>query len=164
MGLATAAIVGLGVTSAGLQIASGYAVRKRAKYEGEYSAQVYEQQAGMIESQKQLEAYQYNRAIARMRGKGIARTAKAGLLLSGSPMAVMIDTETQMLLDKSIGQYNLEVKKRYALSGARYSRYTGRETGRAAVFGGYTNAFTTLLSTGFSAAMMNMPTKPLGRG
>ena len=159
MGLATAALVTLGTVSAGLQLASGFAASREAKYAGEYNAKIYEQQAGMIEEQKGLEAYQYNRTIRKMRGTAIARTAKSGLLLSGSPLNVMIDTETQLLLDKSIGQYNLEVQKRRALSGAQYYRYTGQQASKAALFGGYTNAFTTLLSTGFTAGMMNMPVR-----
>ena len=157
MGLATAAIIGLGVTQAGMQIASGISASKQAKYEGEYNASIYEQQAGMIEEQKKLEAYQYNRGIARVKGTTVARTAKSGLLMGGSPLSIMIDTETQMLLDKSVGEYNLEVQKRYVQSGARYYRYAGKEASNAALWGGYTNAFSTLLSTGFSAGMMNMP-------
>lgn len=153
MGLATSAIVALGVTQAGMQIASGISKSKEIERQAEYNARVYEQQAGMIESQKGLEAYQYNRAIARARGTGIARTAKSGLLFSGSPLAVMVDTETQMQLDKSIGQYNLEVQKRYALSGAAEYRRQGKIGAKTALWAGYTNAFTTLLQTGAFASM-----------
>lgn len=158
MGAVTTAIVGLGVLAAGAQIVSGIATSKEIETQSEYNAKVYEQQAGMIEAQKGLEAYQYDRAVRKMRGTAVARTAKAGLELSGSPLAVMIDTETQMLLDKSIGQYNLEVRKRYALSGAAEYRRQGVTGAQAAVFAGYTGAFTTLLSTA-SFASTRFPAK-----
>jgi hypothetical protein len=151
------AALALGATQAGLQIASGISASKQAKYEGEYNASIYEQQAKMIEEQKGLESYQYSRGIARMKGMTIARTAKSGLMMGGSPLAIMIDNETQMQLDKSVGQYNLNVQKQYALSGARYYRYSGNEASKAALFSGYTNAFSTLLSTGFNSSMMSMP-------
>jgi hypothetical protein len=148
MGAATTALVGLGVLQASMQIASGITRSSEIEAEAKYNAAIYEQKAGMVEAQKNLEAYQYERAIKKARGTAVARTAKAGLLLSGSPLAVMIDTETQMLLDKSIGQYNLEVQKRYALSGAAEYRRKGKISSRTALMTGYTNAFTTLLQTG----------------
>ena len=165
MGAATAAIVGLGLITAGAQLGQGEAAAREAKYEGEYNATVYEQQAGMIDEQKKLEASQYDRAIRRARSTAISRTAGAGLELGGSPVAVMIDTETQLLLDQAIGQYNLEVRKTGALSSARYSRYSGKQGARAAKAAGYSNAFSTMLSTGFTAYSMNLPTpSPATRG
>jgi hypothetical protein len=84
-----------------------------------------------------------------MAGTVSARTAKAGLDLSGSPMAVMIDNLTQMELDKSIGNYNLEVQKRYALSTAdAYKRQ-----GKAAMTSAMSNAFSTVLKGGFDYGM-----------
>jgi len=134
-----------------MQAASGIKKSKELKAQSEYNAAIYQQQANMVEEQKGIEAYQYDRAINRARSTAIARTGKAGLLLSGSPLAVMIDTETQMQLDKSIGQYNLEVRKRYALSGSRETLRRGRSGSRMALQAGYTNAFTTLLSTAATA-------------
>jgi ribosomal protein L13E len=158
MGTVTTALVGLGVLQAGAQIYSGIAASREAKTQGEYNAQIYEQQAGMIEAQQGLEGYQYDRAIRKTRGTTIARTAKAGLLFSGSPVAVMVDTETQLLLDKAIGQYNLEVKKRYTQSGAAEYRRRGAIEARTALLAGYTNAFTSLLQTA-SLASSRLPTK-----
>jgi len=136
--LATAAM-------AGTQIAGGIAASKEAKY----NASLYEQKAGLISNQQGLEAYQYNRAIRQMSGTLTSRTAKSGFALKGSPMAVMIDNLTQMELDKSIGQYNLEVEKRYALAGAEaYKRQ-----GKTALIQGYTNAFSTILKGGFDVGM-----------
>lgn len=157
MGAATAAIIGLGLIAGGAALGKGEAGARHARYEGDYNAIVYDQQAVMIDASKKLEASQYDRAIRRARSTAISRTAGAGLELGGSPIAVMIDTETQMLLDKSIGQYNLEARKIGAISSARYSRYTGKQGARASMAAGYTNAFTTLAQTGFTAYSMNMP-------
>jgi len=145
MGLFTTLAIGLGVASAGQSIAGGIAANKEAKY----NASVMEQQAGMIDAQKGLEGYQYDRAKNQLFGKGVARTAKAGFELSGSPMAVMIDSLTQLEMDKSVGQYNLEVQKRFALSSA--DQY--RRRGKTALASGYANAFSSILKAGFDAGM-----------
>lgn len=175
LGTASLLVAGLGVAGAGLSIMQGYAAGKESNrqaqasaFGSDYNARIYEQQAGMIGEQQRIEGEQYDRLISRTRSKGVARTAGAGLLLSGSPLAVMVDTETQQQLDKSIGQYNLEIEKRYALSGANryrqegaYYREQGKRTNKAAIFQGYTNAFTGLLSTATNVSMMNMtPTMP----
>lgn len=162
MGLETAAIVGiagLGALTATTQIAGGRAQAKSARRQGEYNAQVYEQQASMIEAQKKVEETQYNRRIARLKGSIVAATAGKGLLLSGSPAALLVDAETQAEYDKAIGQYNLDVQKRYAQSGADYYRFTGREQGRLAEFGGYTNAFSTILNTAGTAFSLGRSAK-----
>ena len=82
----TAAIVGGamiagGALTATTQIAAGRAQAKSYQRQGEFNAQVYEQQAGMIQEQKKLEEYQYNRRAAKLRGSIISRTAGAGLPL-----------------------------------------------------------------------------------
>lgn len=143
MGLFTTAILTL--ATAGTQIAGGIASNNEAKY----NASILEQQAGMIDQQKSLEGYQYNRAIRQLEGKSVARTAKAGFNLSGSPMAVMIDSLTQMEMDKSIGQYNLEVQKRFTLSNAQ----NVRQRGKTAMISGFSNAFSTVLAGGFDYGM-----------
>jgi hypothetical protein len=149
---AVSAIVGLGALAAGGQIAAGKQQSRMIKAQGEYDAQVYEQQAEMIQQKQRIEADQANRAAARMRGSVMAKVGKSGFMYSGSPLAVMVDNETQMELDKSIGQYNLEVQRRNSLSGATWSRYAGSENARIAKNTGYTNAFSTMLMTGVSAA------------
>lgn len=150
--LATAAVAG-GV-SAYKQAQSGRTQAKSLIGQGEFNAQVYEQQAGMIQEQKKLQDYQFNRQAAKARGSQISRTAGAGLLLSGSPLAMMIDSETQMLLDQAVGNYNLDVQRNYALSAAKASRDQAYQNAKLARSTGYTNAFTTLMSLGTSAAML----------
>lgn len=148
---AVAATLGFGAMTAVTQIAAGRQESKAIKGAGEFNALVYEQQASMVQEQKKLEEYQYNRQISRMRGAVTARTAGAGLNLSGSPLAILIDNETQMKFDQAIGQYNLEVQRKFALSGAVYQRTTADEQARLARFKGYTNAFSTILGAGASA-------------
>lgn len=131
-------------TQATQQISAGIAANNEAKY----NAGLYEQKAGIIDMQKSLEAGQYNRAKGQLAGKSIARTAKAGFEMSGSPMAVMIDSLTQLELDKAIGQYNLETQKRYAQATA--DEYKRR--GRASMTAAYSNAFSTILRGGFDYA------------
>jgi len=149
MAMATATTAALmlapSIASAATSIFSGFSQSKEANY----NAGLYTQQAGIIDTQKAIEAMQYERAKRQIAGTTIARTAKGGLMMSGSPMAVMVDNLTQLEMDKQVGQYNFEVQKRYALSGAEaYKR-------RASIYErqGYINAFSTLLKGGFDAAM-----------
>ncbi len=154
MGFATAALIGLGAMQAGTSLASGYVKSKEAEYNAkllEQSAGAFDIQSSLVEKNKQLEAYQYNRKIGQVIGTSTARTAKAGITLSGSPMAIMLDTYTQMEIDKRIGQsnydlqkYNIGIEKSRTLSQAE----TYRRQGRTALFSGYTNAFTSALQTG----------------
>lgn len=155
MGLMTAAI---GIMGAGSQIAGGIA----GYQEGRYNATVLAQQAGMITAQKELEAAQYDRAIRFTVGKTIARTAGAGLEMSGSPMAVMIDTVTQMEMDKAIGQYNLEVQRRFTLAGASMEKRRGAMALTTGIMGG----FSTALQTGAKMMSFDKPSyasTPMGK-
>lgn len=154
MGLATTAILAATAFSAGSQIISGNKQSKNLKYQGQYDAQVYEMQAGMIQEQKKIEEYQYNRAGAKLRGGIVARSAGNGLLLSGSPLALLVDSESQLQMDKAIGQYNLEVQSRYASSGANYYRYSGDQQAKLARATGYSNAFSSILQGATNLAIM----------
>ena len=144
-GLAATALAGSAI-GAGMNIMAGQSQAAEAKRQGEYNAKVYEQQAGMIGEQKRLEGLQYDRARARLKSTGIARTAGSGFEMSGSPLALMLDTETQMNMDKEIGQYNWEVQKRYTQSGATAYRDIGANQSRLAKWTGYSNAYSTLLN------------------
>jgi hypothetical protein len=137
MGLFTAAILGITALQAGQSIIQGQAANKEAKY----NAGLLDQQAANIDVQKSLEGAQYDRAKGQLVGKSISRTAKAGFNLSGSPMAVMIDSLTQLEMDKSVGQYNLDIQKRNAQMTA--NQY--RRNGKTALMSGYSNAFSSVL-------------------
>jgi hypothetical protein len=151
MGLMTTAIVGMGVATAASQIAGGYAANKEAKY----NASIYHQQAGMIDEQKKLQAIQDDRAIRQVMGSTTAATASKGIQFSGSPIAIMIDTRTQLEMDKAIGQYNLDVQKYGVMSQADAELRRGRTTRTAGIVGG----LTTLMQTGLSYAAKGFDTK-----
>lgn len=148
---AAAAIVGLGAASATMQAIGGNQQANAYKQKAAFDASVYEQQASMITEQKKLSDYQYNRAAAKMRGSVVAHTAGAGFTMSGSPLAIMIDNETQMLLDHAVENYNYDVQRYFALSQAGAARMEGAQKASLARTTGYANAFTTLLNTGASA-------------
>jgi len=154
MGFATAALIGLGAIQAGTSIASGYAKSGEAKYNAallEQTGPFYDYQAGLIEKQKQLDLYQANRQIGQVMGKMRAMTAGRGITLSGSPMAIMLDTYMQIEIDKRIGQSNLEMQKyniQVEKSRAMSQAAAYRRQASTAIFGGYTNAFASALQTG----------------
>jgi len=145
------AIIGAGAISAGMQVIGANKQAKAIRSQGEYNAQVYEQQASMIEHKKRLQEEQDNREAARVRGATKARAAGAGITMSGSPLAILVDNETQLALDSAIGQYNLEVDRRMAMSGAGFSRYSANQNAGLAKSRGYTNAFSTILNSAVSA-------------
>ena len=150
--MAMAAVVGLGAVSAISSIAAGNAQAKDIKRQGEYNAQVLEQQSQMVAEQAKLKDAQDTRNMARVRSTEIARTGKNGLMLSGSPLAVMVDNETQMQLDKNVNQYNYTVQQNYLQSGANSYRYQAGQNAKLAKMQGYSNAFSTMLKTAFAAS------------
>lgn len=155
IGMTTALIAG-GALTAASQISAGQTQAKSLQRQGEYNAQVYEQQAEMIKEQKKISDYQFLRDSARARGTIVSRTAGKGLLLSGSPLAILADTESQMQFDKAIGDYNLDIQRNYAVSGASYMRETGTAQSRLAKYTGFTNAFSSMLNTGTTLGMLNL--------
>lgn len=156
IGMASALLLAGGAFSATSSIMGANQQSKAIKKQAEYNAQIYEQQGAMIQEKKKIADYQFNRNAARARGAIIARTAGKGLNLSGSPLAILIDNESQMQFDKAIEDYNLDIERNYAASGASYMRQTGAAQSRLARYGGYSTAFSTLLNTGTTLGMLNM--------
>lgn len=154
MGVETALIVGMGAMTAATQIQAGRKQAQAVQKQGEFNAQVYEQQGQMVLQQQKIKNDQYLRQKRKMEGTMIAGTAGKGFDLSGSPLAVMIDNETQLGFDNSISNYNSEVQKNYATSGANYYRETGKQQSSLAQTQGYSNAFSTILNTGFMAGRL----------
>lgn len=161
VGTASALLLAGGAFAGGSSVMAGQAQSKAIKNQGEYNAKVYEQQAEVIKEQKKISDFQFNRQAASIRGSIVAKTAGKGLLLSGSPLAILADTESQLLFDKAIGDYNSKIQENLATSGAGYYRASAAADARLARYSGYSNAFSTLLSTGTSIAALNMkmPTK-----
>lgn len=159
---ATIAMAGAGIFQATSQVMAGNAEAKNIQRQSEYNAQIYDQQGQMVLEKKKIQDYQFNREAARARGTIISRTAGKGFNLGGSPLAILIDNETQMQFDKAIGDYNLNIESNYAMSGATNTRETGRAQARLAKFTGYSNAFSTMLNTGAQVGMMNL-SNPLAK-
>ena len=155
--MTTAAALAAGALSAGSQYAAGRQQAKSVQRQGEFNAQIYEQQGNMIKEQKKLQDYQYHRAAAQRRGAIVAHTAGSGLNLSGSPLAIMVDSESQMLFDKAAMDYNLDVQANMATSQASAQRGNAYEQARLARFTGTTNALSTALNTGVTFGSLRMP-------
>lgn len=133
---------------AGTSILGGMTQARSIQSQAGYNASVYEQQAEMVKAQKKITNYQFNRLAGKTMGDIVAKTAGKGLQLSGSPMAVLADVETQIGIDRAIANYNLDIERNYALSGAAYYRQQGETNAGLARMGGFTNAFSTMLSAG----------------
>jgi len=158
MGAMTAIMLAMGVQ----QVMSGYQAKGEASYnaslalsESKYNASIMQQQAGMIQNQKDLQLAQGKRAVKFVMGQTVQTAAAKGIEMSGSPMAIMIDTQTQMEMDIAIGQYNLEVQKFGVLSQAESIIRKGktvasqyRRSGDNAVRGGWMSGITTMYSAG----------------
>ena len=162
----TGVIAGLGVAQAGASIIGGIQQNREAKRnasaiesESAYNAGVYRQQAGMVEQQKQLKMQQDARNIRFAAGKTTAMAAAKGLQMSGSPMAILVDTLTQMEMDKAISAYNYDVEKVSLESKAVSTERRGStlssqylRKGKDAMFGGIVSGLTTLVGTGMYAS------------
>lgn len=164
VGTTTAALlVAGGAFSAGTAIIGGHQQAKSIQQQARFNAEVYDQQAQMVLEKKKIQDYQYNRNAARARGSIIAATAGKGFNMGGSPLAILADNESQMLFDKAIADYNLDVEANYAMSGATYYRQTGAAQSRLARYTGYSNAFSTMLNTGTNIALLNIGTPRTAR-
>jgi len=120
------------------QIGQGYAQQAEANY----NATLLEGKANLIDFQKGIEHGQYQRLKGQTAATSYANMAGGGIMPSGSAMAVLIDAQTQIGIDQAIGQFNLEQEKTYTKAEADASR----RQGKYAVRGGYSNAFSSLLS------------------
>lgn len=160
------------IVSSGLQIAQGY--QAQAEYNRQAQAQYlqaqgYEEQADLLNAEidaldqnKKLEGVRYARQRKQVEGTVLARTAKSGFKLSGSPLTVLMNDLTQLQLDESIGRFNIEMDKYNVRAEQRQLYSTGEvyrsqargsiESGKAARFAGYANAFTSLMKSASSAA------------
>ena len=145
MGGLSAAFLAMGVMSAGQKYTAGQAASSEAKY----NAKVKEAQAEMITKSQEFEAMQWDREINRVSATTRANIGFAGLQFTGSPLTVLIDTQSQMKMDKAIGYYNQEVNKFFTMSEARMYESKAKTARQA----GYSGAFTQLLSTGLDYSL-----------
>lgn len=145
-----AAILGLGAFQATSQYQAGQQQAKAISQQAEYNAQVYDQQAETIKNKQKLQERSDLRNAARYRGAAVASAASRGLLLSGSPLSMLIDSETELQLDSAVAQYNLNLDRHFAKTQAQSTRTQGRYDSQTASRMGTMGAFSTLLSTGIS--------------
>lgn len=154
IGTAAALMLGAGAFSATTQVMGANSQAKSQQKQAEYNAQVMDQNAAQILEKKKIHDYQFARQAGFIRGSMVAKTAGKGLNLSGSPLAILADNETQMQFDKAIEDYNFELDRNYALSSATNTREQGAINARNTKMAGYSNAFSTLLSTGTNMALL----------
>lgn len=128
-----------GIVGAGASIAGGIAEKNAA----EENAKIYEAQAANIQAQKNIVAGQYRNKKAALKGEAVANAAASGVKISGSVAQSISQSITQLQIDQSYEQYNLDVKRQQALNEASFQRYKGRR----ALMSGFMNAGTTALSS-----------------
>jgi len=166
MGAMTAVMLGLGAVNAATQIIGGMRQKDEADAnanaiigESTYNAGVYREQAGMVQQQKNLKAAQDARKIRFAEGKHVAITANKGIQMSGSAVAVLVDTLTQMEMDKAISGYNYDVESHALESQAVSTERRGytlasqyRSRGRNAMSAGIIGGLTTFAKTALYAS------------
>jgi hypothetical protein len=153
MGVLGAITAVSGIVSAGSSIAGGIAEKNAA----ERNAQIYEAQAANIAAQEQnvqakknIVAGQYRNKQAALKGTAVTTAAHAGVKVSGSVAQSISQSITQLQIEQSYKQYNLDVERynlqvqrQQALDEAAFQRKKGRQ----ALLSGFMNAGTTALSS-----------------
>lgn len=109
-----------------------------------YNAMVIESRGKLVDIKKSIEAGQYTRLAGSMMSKGVANIAGSGLGFGGSKMAVMLENQRQIEIDKAIGAFGFDIEK----SDIQYSSSLERLKGKVAVQEGYANAFSSLMQGG----------------
>ena len=121
------------------QIGQGYAERGESKL----NSTILEGQIGLVDIQKGIENEQYNRLKGKTLSTSYANLGASGIMPSGSALEVMLDTQKQINLDQAIGQFNYEQQKNYI----RSQQGAIERKGKQAISTGYSNAFSTMLSS-----------------
>jgi hypothetical protein len=129
--------VAASAVSAIASIQQGQAANREAKI----NAALLEGKAGLIDVQKGIQYAQDTRGMGQAMSQTTANIAASGIQMKGSPMAVLLDQQTQMGIDRAIGQFNLEQSKRYTMAEANAER----RRGKLAQSAGYTGALVSAL-------------------
>ncbi len=103
--LAGAAVIGGGLISAYGQYKEGEQQSQAASY----NAAISRREADLLRKSADLDAYRRRKSGERLTSRQTALYAKAGVLLSGSPLAVIEDTMTEIELDAQIVDYNVRI-------------------------------------------------------
>jgi len=149
----TATQAAIGVTAATSVVAG-----RQASAAGEYNqdifnrnAEVKEQEAEIIRQRTEYEIAQFDRKFAALQGQTKTAVLKSGAELSGSGLRILRSNAEQAEIEKDMIQYNSKINESRAYEEANFARMQGtlaRQQARAAEFGYYAQAGTSLL-TGF---------------
>lgn len=142
MGVLSAITAVTAVANTTSQIMTGISEKNAA----DRNAEIFEAQAANIQSQKNIVAGQYRTKASQLQGEAVTRAARQGVKISGSTAQSISQSITQLGIEQSYEQYNLNVQKQQALDNAAYQRYQGRQ----ALNNAYMKAGTTLLSSATS--------------
>ena len=112
------------------------------------NALIAEQEAERIEQQKEFDLARFDQQFAQLQGKTKTAILTSGVQLSGSGLRVLRYNSEQAEVEKDILDYNSKVAESRKLEEANFARMQGtlaRQQARAAQFGYYAQAGTSLL-------------------
>ena len=149
----TATQAAIGVTAA-TSVLAGRQTSSAGKYNQDVfnrNAEVKEQEAEIIRQRTEYEIEQFDRKFAALQGQTKTAVLKSGADLSGSGLRILRSNAEQAEIEKDMIEYNSKVGQARAYEEANFARMQGnlaRQQARAAEFGYYAQAGTSLL-TGF---------------
>lgn len=132
----------LSAVSIATSLLGGLSSSKQLNANAKYNADILNQQASVVEAQKQVSAKQYATQKEQFTGEIIARTAASGLKFTGSPVDSLSASLTNLAIDQSMEQYNLEAQKQYYQNSAKLALQKGKQEGSKALFTGVGTALT----------------------
>ena len=112
------------------------------------NAQIAEQEAERIEQRKEFDLARFDQQFAQLQGKTKTAVLTSGVQLSGSGLRILRYNAEQAEIEKDILDYNSKVAQSQKLEEANFARMSGdlaRQQARAAQFGYYAQAGTSLL-------------------
>jgi hypothetical protein len=141
--------------ASGVSAVTSVAAARQASAVGRYNqsiqnrnALIAEQEAERIEQQKEFDLARFDQQFAQLQGKTKTAILTSGVQLSGSGLRVLRYNAEQAEVEKDILDYNSKVAESRKLEEANFARMQGtlaRQQARAAQFGYYAQAGTSLL-------------------
>jgi tetrahydromethanopterin S-methyltransferase subunit H len=138
-----------------ISAATSIAAAQQASAVGRYNqaiqnrnAQIAEQEAERIEQRKEFDLARFDQQFAQLQGKTKTAVLTSGVQLSGSGLRILRYNAEQAEIEKDILDYNSKVAESKKLEEANFARMSGdlaRQQARAAQFGYYAQAGTSLL-------------------
>jgi len=139
MGAFTAALLAAGTA---MKVIGGIKAGNDAQAAAEYNAAVLEEKAASIDVKKKISNERWGKVIDQFGGELTVAVASSGYDYSGSFLSHINRVMTEAQLDKQIDNYNLELEKHQALSGAGEQRRAGSAAKSAALWGAAGTALT----------------------